>query len=184
MDEERDWVERAVQGDAEAIASLYRRYAPAIWRYLYYRLGDHEAADDLTSEVFLRVLRSLPRYRQRGRPFSAWLYRIAGARLVDHYRRRRPTVPLEPETRAGRRGPEQEAERRLAAEELRQAMGQLKPAYQQVLFLRFVEGVSHAEVARLLERSEGAVRVLQFRALRALRQILEKGAADGGADGG
>lgn len=175
-DEERLWIQRAIEGDAEAVGFLYRRYAPMIFRYLCYRLGDQDSAEDLTAEVFLRVLEALPRYRQRGRPFSAWLYQIAGARAADHFRwhRRRATLRLRPELARTTEGPEQEAESHLTAEELQRALAQLTPAQQQVVVLRFVERMTHAETAHILRRSEGAVRVLQYRALAALRRLLEK----------
>ncbi len=176
MDEERSWVQRARQGDGEAVGLLYRRYAPAIFRYLYYRLGDQQVAEDMTSEVFVRALEALPRYRERGIPFSAWLYRIAGARVADHFRqhRRRPTVALSPESVAEGRSLEEQAELRMVAGDLQRAVAELTPLQQQVILLRFVEGLAHSDVGRILGRSEGAVRVLQYRALEALRRLLER----------
>jgi RNA polymerase sigma-70 factor (ECF subfamily) len=176
LDDERACVERAASGDAAAIGELYRRHAPAIFRYLFYRLGDRERAEDLASEVFVRALEALPRYRRQGRPFSAWLYRIASARVADYYRRhrRRPTVPLAADLPARGGDPGEVAESRLTAELLQQVIARLSPLQQQVIVLRFLEGLSHAEVAQVIGRSEGAVRVLQFRALEALRRLLER----------
>lgn len=176
-DEEDRWVERACQGDGVAIGVLYRRYAPAVFRYLFYRLGDPQMAEDLTSEVFVRALEALPRYRRRGLPFSAWLYRIAGARVADYFRqrRRRPTVALHSERGARSEPPEEEVLARMTAEELQRALVRLTDLQQQVIVLRFVEGLSHSEVAAIVGKSEEAVRVLQFRALRALRRLLEPG---------
>lgn len=172
-DDEHECVERAAGGDAAAIGDLYGRYAPAVFRYLFYRLGDREAAQDLTSEVFVRALEALPRYRVRGRPFSAWLYRIAGARVADYYRRQRPVEPLAPDLPAPASDPAAATETRVTAEVLQRAIAQLTPLQQQVLVLRFVEGLSHAAAARIVGRSEGAVRIAQFRALAALRRLLE-----------
>lgn len=176
LESERECVERAARGDATAIGDLYRRYAPAIFRYLFYRLGDRDVAEDLTSEVFVRALEALPRYRVRGRPFSAWLYRIARARVADHYRgrRRHPLVPLVPDTPADGADPDAQAESQLTAAALRRAIVQLTPLQQQVVVLRFLEGLSHRAVAQIVGRSEGAVRVLQYRALAALRRLLER----------
>lgn len=176
QDDERTLVERARGGDADAIARLYRRHAPAIFRYLFYRLGDRETAEDLTSEVFVRALESLPRYRSLGRPFAAWLYRIAAARATDHFRRhsRRATVALAPEIAAGAPGPGEVVEAQQTAGTLQRAIARLTPRQQQVIVLRFLEGLSHAEVARIVGRSEGAVRVLQYRALEALRRLLDQ----------
>lgn len=174
--EERDLVQRAVAGDPQAAAQLYRRYAPAIFRYLFYRLGQRETAEDLTSEVFCRALKALPRYEQRGLPFSAWLYRIAGARAADlfRWRRRHPTAGLSPTMASGDHDPVQETNRRLDAETLQAALAQLSADQQQVILLRFVEELPHAEVGRIMGKSEGATRALQYRALVALRRILEE----------
>lgn len=176
LDDERECVENAARGDAAAIGDLYRRYAPAVFRYLFYRLGDRDAAEDLTSEVFVRALEALPRYRMRGRPFSAWLYRIAGARVADYYRqhRRHPVAPLLSDTPAYEVDLAEEAESRLTAEVLQRAIVHLTTLQQQVIVLRFLQGLSHSEVAQIIGRSEGAVRVLQFRALEALRRLLER----------
>lgn len=175
QEEEDRLVESAGRGDAAAIGELYRRCAPAVFRYLFYRLGDRELAEDMTSEVFARALESLPRYRSRGRPFSTWLYRIAAARVADHYRqgRRRPSADLPVEAPAPGPGVAAEVERRLTAEQLQRALEQLPPLQQQVIVLRFLERLSHQEVGRIIGRREGTVRVLQYRALAALRRILQ-----------
>lgn len=174
LDDEHELVGRAARGDAGAIGDLYRCYAPAVFRYLFYRLGDRDLAEDLTSEVFVRALEALPRYRRQGRPFSAWLYRIAGARVADHYRRRhrRPVVPLGPDLPARAGDPGDMAEIQLTTETLQRAISQLTALQQQVVVLRFLEGLPHSKVAQILGRSEGAVRVVQFRALEALRRLL------------
>ncbi len=175
-DQERSWLERARRGDGEAIGELYRRYAHAVYRYVYYRLGDVEQAEDVTADVFVRALEALPRFRERGLPFSAWLYRIAAARVADAFRRkrRRPMEPLAGDLTESSAGPEEVAEERWRAEQLRRLVGQLPEIQQQVLVLRFVERLSHAEVARIIGRSEGAVRVMQHRALRELKRLLEQ----------
>ncbi len=173
-EDESRWVELAGQGDAEAVAWLYRRYAPAVYRYLYYRLGDIDAAEEMTSEVFLRALEALPRYQERGRPFLAWLYRIAGARARDYHRRHRRHVQTTfPQAMSSLSpSPEEMAEAHLTAGELQRALAHLTPLQQQVIVLRFVEGLSCSKVAQVMGRSEGAVRVLQYRALEALRRLL------------
>lgn len=176
QDQERNWLERARRGDGEAIGELYRRYAHAVYRYVYYRLGDAERAEDVTADVFVRALEALPRFRERGLPFSAWLYRVAAARVADDFRRkrRRPAEPLPLEMAESAAGPEEVAEERWRAEQLQRLVRCLPEVQQQVLILRFVERLSHAEVARIIGRSEGAVRVIQYRALRELRRLLEQ----------
>jgi RNA polymerase sigma-70 factor (ECF subfamily) len=182
QDQEHEWLQRARRGDPDAVGELYRRYARAVYRYAFYRLGDPERAEDVTADVFVRALEALPRFRERGVPFSAWLYRIAAARVADEFRRRRrrPTQSVPWELVEGSPSPEEKAEERFTAEQLRRLVGQLPEIQQQVVVLRFVERLSHAEVARILRRSEGAVRVLQYRALQTLKRMLTQ---EQGADG-
>ena len=96
--EERSLIRRAQQGDPEAVAELYYRHAPAIFRYAYFRMNDSAAAEDLTGEVFVKMIEALRHYTERGTPFAAWLFRIARARVVDYQRgtARRPTADLAP----------------------------------------------------------------------------------------
>ena len=117
-EEEAGLVARAKEGDEIAISQLYRQYAPGIYGYIASRVGDSETAQDLTSEVFLGALEGLPKFEYRGIPFSAWVYRIAHDRIVDHYRRqgRRPTVPLEDEFLPAQDGIVQMADDRLRVE--------------------------------------------------------------------
>ncbi len=169
-------VEQAKQGDADAFGELHDRYALRVFRFVYARVGNHQDAEDLTSEVFLRAWRSLHRYRSRGYPFSAYLFRIARNLLVDHYRREQKDE----------QGAQQAANRlRHAVSNLDDdviqkqeyatlyaALEQMREDYRDVLLLRFVSGLSSEETARAMGRSSGAVRVLQHRALKALRKRL------------
>jgi RNA polymerase sigma-70 factor (ECF subfamily) len=144
-----------------------------IYRYLYYRVGDTQEAEDLTETVFLKVWEHLPRFQPARVPFRAWLYRVASNLLVDHYRTRKPVDGLaESGLIDPAPGPEQVGEVNERNRQLFAALRRLKPEHQEVLTLRFIADLSHAETARVMKRSEGAVRVLQHRALRALRQIL------------
>jgi len=165
---------RARQGDAEAIAALYRMYAQAIYRYVAYRIGNEGDAEDLTAEVFLRMVEALPAYQPSGAPFEAWLYRIASARVVDYYRRhgRRPQVELTEHLPGTGPLPEERVHRDQEAAELRAALASLAPEHQKVLILRFVENRSHKEVAAVLGKSEAAVRMIQHRALTQLAEAL------------
>jgi RNA polymerase sigma-70 factor (ECF subfamily) len=163
----------AKQGDEAAISHLYRCYAPSIYRYLVSRVGDAALADDLTSEVFLRALEGLPRYEDRGIPFSAWLYRIAHDRMVDHVRRqaRRPTTRLEDADVPAQAGLEELVETRLRVAQLGQALDQLTADQHQVILLRFVAGLKLQEIAYVMEKSTAAIKMLQLRALTRLREV-------------
>ena len=135
-------------------------------------------AEDLTEQVFLKAWEHIAAYDQRGLPFAAWLYRVAHNLVVDYHRTRRPTTSLtEPvaETLVDKgAGPEEQVERRLAAAEVAEALRTLNPEQQQIILLRFVQGLSHAEAASIMGKSEGALRVLQYRALGALNEALRR----------
>jgi RNA polymerase sigma-70 factor (ECF subfamily) len=169
-------VERAISGDADAFGEIYTLHLDAIYRYVYFRVGDTNDAEDLTEQVFLKAWEALPGYNQRGNPFTSWLYRIAHNMVVDHHRRQKPMIPM-PLLEKGNWECKQATalEQVIEVEEaaaLAAAVAQLPEEQQQVIILRFVEGLNHTEVARIIEKSEGACRVIQHRALAALNQLL------------
>lgn len=169
-------IKRAQDYDSEALSELYRRHANAIFRYVYYRVGDREAAEDLVGDVFVRALESLPSYQDTGKPFEAWLYRIAHARVVDYYRRQtaRQVAPLEERlTDSEEADPDHLAAHRDDVRRAWEALIHLTDDQQQVIALRFIAGYSVAEVAELLGKTESAVKALQHRALASLRRLLE-----------
>jgi RNA polymerase sigma-70 factor (ECF subfamily) len=167
-------IEHASQGDPDAVAELYRQYVPVISRYVAYRVSDEAAIEDLTAEVFLRMVEGLPRYRQRGAPFEAWLYRIAAARIADYYRRQKRRPQEELDERLHDRSPSIEVsfQQKEELDTLREALASLNDEQQTILILRFVERKSHEEVAAVLGKSERAVATAQHRALKRLAEIL------------
>ncbi len=167
----------AQDGNAEAFGELYERYATVIFRFLYTHLDDRLDAEDLTEDVFFRAWRSMPRYREQGVPFLAYLYRIARNALVDHYRRsssQNKQVQIgETEISAIEQAePGDALTQQLEHREVREVMGQLRDDYRTVLALRFVNDFSPEETAQTMGKSAGAVRVLQHRALAALRKLI------------
>jgi len=173
--EDERLVRRASGGDAEAFAELYERYMEPVFRFFYYRLGgSRENAEDLTEQSFLKAWQSIGSYDYRGIPFSAWLFRIAHNLLVDYHRIKRDAEPigddfdLEDEAL----GPEEQVMKKAEVEELSAALGQLSPIEQSVVTLRFLQGLDHRTVARIIDKSEVATRSIQFRALERLAQIL------------
>jgi RNA polymerase sigma-70 factor (ECF subfamily) len=180
-EKELDLIRRARHGDADAFGALYQRHLDAIYRYIYFRIGDARDAEDLTEHVFLRAWQALPNYKDLGTPFINWLYRIAHNTLVDDYRRHPPRAELPAESlnlvSPQPAALEQVIEAETAAQ-LATAIAQLPDDKQRVLVLRFVEGLSHAEVAKILDISEGASRTLQHRSLADLARVLD--AAQGG----
>lgn len=173
---ESDLVMRAGSGDTEAFSVLYERYVNRIYNYIYYRTGNPHEAEDLTSRVFHRALRHIGRYDNRGIPFSAWLYRIAHNLVANWHRdnSRRREVPLEDYTHHPQRSqaPEASVVDNQEMEDMLKVIRRLPSDRQQLLILKFVEGMSNAEVAIIMRRSEGAIKSLYHRTLLALRDEL------------
>jgi RNA polymerase sigma-70 factor (ECF subfamily) len=173
MAPESDLVARARANDGHAIGELYDQYAERIYSYLYRRVGNAQVAEDLTSDTFLRVLEAIRADKSWRISFRAWLYRIAHNIVVDWYRRKgnRSILTLEErwlESEASSPGPRLSQAWTLG--ELREALRFLTESQQQVLLLRFGEGLRSREVAEVLGKSVGAVEALQHRALETLRE--------------
>lgn len=167
-------VQLAQQGSATALVEIYERHYHAIYIYFYCRVGDRQTAEDLTADVFVRVVDKIHTFVPTEKPLLAWLYTIAAHRLVDHYRRhgRANWVPLSDTVRATEGDPVQQAHSRSTQTDMWQALAHLTDEQRQVIVLRFVEGRSSAEVAMVLGKNEGAIKALQHRALAALRRLL------------
>jgi RNA polymerase sigma-70 factor (ECF subfamily) len=181
--DENRLLKHAQDGDVDAYGKLYECHAGSVYRFLVAHLNDSLDAEDLTADVFFRAWRALPAYNQRGVPFLAYLLQIARNILIDHYRRsaQAKTVNLDtlevilPEARGG--SADETAETVQAAldqQRLRQVLNQLHPDHRTVLILRFLSGLSPRDAAQVMKRSEGAVRILQHRALAALRDLMTK----------
>ena len=175
--DDNEFLKKAQKGDAEAYGELYERHAPVIFRYLYSHLDNRLDAEDLTGEVFLRAWQSIEKYDERGVPFLAFLFRVARNALIDFYRRNKRNEPdVDSEVGALLRdtqpGPAELYGTKTEHQELVKVLGELREDYRTVLILRFFSDLSPEETAQAMERSVGAVRVLQHRALAALRNIL------------
>jgi RNA polymerase sigma-70 factor (ECF subfamily) len=172
-------IQLAKQGDSEAFGTLYDHHYDAVYRYCYYRVTDVTMAQDLTSEVFVRMVDKLDTYRVKGRPLLAWLYTIARNLITDMHRQKEKAmqVPLEEATTIGQDGRQELArgvDQQLQADCLASALGHLTEEQRQVILLRFMEDYRNGQVARILEKSEGAIKALQHRALKSLRRALEE----------
>ncbi len=170
----RERVERAQAGDVSAISELYDSYAGPLLRYILARVYERELAQDLTQEVFIRVIKGIAKLEYRDeKSFVGWLYTIASNVLTTHQRRRRfISTPLDAEHEAHIDESQSETLRIFDRIDLQQAMIQLTEDQQQVLALRFFADMSNSEVAGVLRRSEGAVKAIQYRALQSLQKIL------------
>jgi len=170
---------RAREGDKEAFGVLYERYVQRIYSYIYYRIGHHQEAEDLTARVFYRAMQHIHRYEERGLPFSAYLYRIAHNLVANWHRdqSRRKEIALEdtawnpPTTNDPL--PEHSLIHAEEKAQLLAAIRRLPPERQELLILKFVDRLSNAEIGQILGRSEGAIKSLYHRTLIALRAQLQ-----------
>jgi len=178
VQDEAGLIRRAQQRDPVALTQIYEENFDRIYRYIVVKIGDRTEAEDMTQQVFLKVLQSISSYKWRGMPFASWLYRIAHNQIVDYLRRksRRATVPLDDSCVGGGGGDlTRRAEQKLQIEEIAAAARRLTRAQQEVISLRFAGELSIAETARAMGRSVGAVKALQHSAIAALRLVLAAG---------
>ncbi|MCI0394750.1 MAG: sigma-70 family RNA polymerase sigma factor [Chloroflexi bacterium] len=175
QEQESCLVRQARAGQPAAFACLYERYLDPVYRFVFFRVGDEQLAEDLASETFLKAWDNLDRYQERGLPFGAWLFRIARNLVVDHYRRQKRASPPD-KTLDSRPDPAidvaETVETSLAAGRAFQALAQLTPEQREVLTLKFVEGMSTEDVAQVMRKRPGAIRALQMRGLQALSKLL------------
>ena len=174
MQDEESLVRRAIDRDPEAFTQLYEENFDKIYRYFVLRIRDETEAEDMTQQVFLNALKSISSYKWKGVPFTAWLFRIAHNQLVDYIRKtaKRATVPLNDSLANSEPNPHQIAEHNLDIDQLISATGQLSAAQREVIALRFAGELSVAEVAKIMGKSQGAVKALQHSAIVALRKRL------------
>jgi RNA polymerase sigma-70 factor (ECF subfamily) len=179
QDDQTGLIQLAQQGDAEACAELYNSHYDAVYRYCYYRVSDAQLAQDLAAEVFVRMVEKLDSFQFRNRPLLAW-YTIARNLVADAYRQEGKVqhLPLDEADSLGNNGDGEtlahQTDRRLQAECLAAAMCHLTEEQRQVILLKFMEGCSNAQVARVLKKSEGAIKALQHRALRSLKRAMAR----------
>jgi RNA polymerase sigma-70 factor (ECF subfamily) len=170
-DEIQILVQRAQSGDGAAFAALYDVFAPRVFRFFRFRVSTADAAEDLTQRVFLKMVEQLPNYQSRGIPFAAWVFRVARNAWIDEDRTSHPSVPLDAlsDSPSETDGPFVLAAASLESDMLQDAIATLTPDQREVIASRFFAGLTPGETAALMGRSEGSVRVLQHRALAALR---------------
>jgi len=174
VQDEQNLVRRAQQHGEEAFAELYEKYFDKIYRYISLKIGNRFEAEDMTQQVFINALSSISSFRWRGLPFSSWLFRIAHNLVVDYFRKktRQPVSSLNESITASGDNPQKMAELKMNIEQLELASKDLTPAQQEVIALRFAGELPISQVARVMGRSEGAIKALQHSAIVALRKIL------------
>ena len=175
---ERQLVLQAQDGDAEAFGRIYDAYVERIYRFVFFRVDDQQTAEDITSQVFLKAWSNLNRFEFTHTPYIAWLYTIAHNTVIDHYRTRKVTTALEDVQLSqpdDAEAVENQIDLTVEMKTIKAAMQSLTDDQQQVLHLRFIEGMSNTEIAQQLGKREGAIRALQMRGLQALaKQLAEK----------
>ena len=167
-------VDRAVGGDTEAFGKLYDLYADRIYRHIYYRTSNVDDARDLTQEVFTKVWQVLPKYKRMKTPFLGWLFTISHNRVIDYYRTKKNHAYLNNEIDMGDQvsSPENLLEAEFTQQEVRKAILQLPEDQQQVILMSFIEGFEYGEIAAVLNKTEGNIRVIMHRGLKKMREIL------------
>lgn len=177
MEDERKLILKAKEGKEEAFGQLYDKYMPAIYRFVFLKVGGQKAqAEDICHEVFLNAWQNIKNFRFQGYPFSSWLYRIAANAVIDYYRTRKinlniDTVPEEAVVENASLS--ENFDKQLDLQTVRLCLKKLEPSYQDVLIMKFVEELSNKEIAVALEKSEGAIRVIQHRAIKQLKKHIE-----------
>ena len=177
LDEEEKLIMAAIAGENEAFGLLYDHYQPRIYRFIYLKVSHREEAEDLTHQVFLSAFEKISGFKiKTSASFSGWVYSIARNKVIDHYRTRKNAVDIEtvqiPELKDSR---EDIMDAAMEMEKARRAILKLSPIEQDVVVMRFIEELSPKETAKVLNRSEISVRVIQHRAVKNLRAIIELG---------
>jgi len=174
---EEKLISAARAGDTASFDALYSHYIPAIYRFVYMKVSHREEAEDLTHEVFLLAWQNLHRYTSRGFPFSSWLYQIARNKVIDHYRLKKPNISLE-DTHVDlvkiENQMESDVDQELSLEKIKTVLHELTPDQQDVILMKFMEDCTHAEIAVALGKSQGAIRLLQHRAINELKRKLKE----------
>jgi len=165
-------IKRAAGGNFEAFGELYNIYLERIYRYVFYQVRDKMTAEDLTEEVFLKAWKSIDTCRGKEQTFSSWLYRIAHNHVIDNLRSQRKYLSTDMEALAEVSSPELGEEGKLERQEMLEVISDLPQNQKQVIILKFIEGLDNREIGQITGKSQGAIRVLQMRALATLRQRL------------
>ena len=175
LDGEPKLIHDAIGGKSSAFASLYDHYQPMIYRFVLVKVSRREDAEDLTHQVFVSAWQNLKKYKDIGHPFGSWLYQIARNQVIDHYRAKKNEISLEkmdPEYFVAPATMHFELTTKLEIEKVQIAIAKLKVEYQDIIILRFVEDLPLKEVAAAMEKTEGAVKLMQHRAIKELKKML------------
>jgi RNA polymerase sigma-70 factor (ECF subfamily) len=171
------FIARAAAGDREAFGRLYERYAVRVFRHAYFLTGEPALAEDITAQTFLKALEAIPRFQSRGVPFIAWLLRITCNLVINHKKSQKNNghaqLPETVKAEGTYYSPERSCEVKVDGERVWREVRRLPNEQRQVIVMRFIDDLGYPDIARVLGKSVGAVRVIQFRALASLRNLLQ-----------
>jgi len=168
-------VDRAAGGNFEAFGQLYGIYLDRIYRYAFHQVQDRMTAEDITEEVFVKAWNAIKSCKGKGQTFSAWIYRIAHNHIINTLRNTQKFASIDMENIAEISSPKLEVEMKLEQQELTEMIADLPQNQRQVVVLKFIDGLDNREIGKIMRKSEGAVRIMQMRALTALRQKIGGG---------
>lgn len=174
LDTHQQLVNLAQAGDTEAFGKLYDTYLDAVYRFVYFRVGNRLDAEDVTEQIFVSMFESINRYVDNGKPFEAWVYRVARNKIIDFYRTRKvhvngDEIAEQPDTQAL---PEELTERQLTKEAVMKSLTKIPRQYQEIIILKFIEDKENEEISSILRKPVAHIRVLQHRAIQSLRTAL------------
>jgi len=181
QDSEDYLVQQAIKRDRAAFTVLYERCIDQVYRHVYYRVSNHDDAEDITQEAFVKAWKAIDKYKRTGAPFVSWIITIAGNLVIDHYRKQQKVVITDEidkiyEKDMGNQipGPEKQAEINFNNSVIKKAVLKLIGDKQKVILMHFIDGLSYEEIAKALNKNEGAIRVIQYRALVDLRGMVKR----------
>jgi RNA polymerase sigma-70 factor (ECF subfamily) len=180
-DSEDYLVRQAIKRDKAAFTVLYERCIDQVYRHVYYKVSSHADAEDITQEAFVKAWKAVDKYKRTGAPFVAWVISIASNIVIDHYRKQQKVVVTDEMDKIGEKdlgnqipGPEKQAEINFNNSVIKKAVLKLNGDKQKVILMHFIDGLSYEEIAKALNKNEGAIRVIQYRALNDLRGLLKR----------
>lgn len=177
LENEKKYIEEACGGNRDSFGIIYSHYVPQIYRFVFFKVSRKQTAEDLTHEIFLSAWQNIKNYKQKEFPISSWLYQIARNRVIDHYRTDKKNISIDTEDfREDLVGfyEQKNPDISFNIEKIKSLIKLLKPEYQDVIIMRYVEDLDSKEIAGALNKSEGAVRLIQHRAINNLKELYAK----------
>jgi len=177
LENEKQHIREAQKGNEESFGLIYRHYVPQIYRFTLFKVSGRQTAEDLTHEIFLSAWQNIKKYKQREFPISSWLYQIARNKIIDHYRTAKKNISIDTEDFNEEDigfYEQKNLDITLNVEKIKSLIKLLKPEYQDVVIMRYIEDMNHKEISDALNKSEGAVRLIQHRAINNLKELYEK----------